>query len=110
MKKIILGFLLASVIFALLSYHLIITDKGIELERKEELGFQYTYINTKGWSVDDYARNPEIAAILAKRRLKNVLNPGKDISKKISEKSQSIVEKGAEAIRQGYEKAKEHLE
>jgi hypothetical protein len=87
MKKIILGFLLASGLFALLSYRLIITDKGIELERKEELGFQHTYINTKGWSIDDYARNPEIAAILAKRRLKKVLNPEEDISKKVSETS-----------------------
>ncbi len=110
MKKIILGFLLASGLFASLSYHLIITDKGFDLEKKEELGFQHTYINTKGWSSYDYARNPEIAAILAKLKLKGVLNFQKDISKKVSEESKSVMEKGAEVIREGYEKAKEHLE
>ncbi|MBI5547742.1 MAG: hypothetical protein HY901_27995 [Deltaproteobacteria bacterium] len=106
MKKVlvtfVLGFAIAGGLFAALSYHFVLTDKELVVERKGKLGFAETFVDARGWGLMDYLKNPSVAAILAKHGIKGLAESSgsqADKAKDALEKLRKGMEETAEKIK-----------
>ncbi|MGC4115475.1 MAG: hypothetical protein QM765_12900 [Myxococcales bacterium] len=110
MKKILvtflLGFACCAGLFAALSYHFIlVSSQTLPLvEKKSELTFKDTFVDTRSWGIGDWFKNPGIGAIVAKHGIKNAFD-----SDKVSKEAKDVVEKGKKAVDEGLEKMQEGL-
>lgn len=106
MKKILtiflLGFGAAGGLFASLNYHFILTDKKLVVERKSELTFEDTFVDTRDWGIGDYLKHPRIASVLATRGIRSAFG-GADGA------AEDAVKKTRKALDQGLEKVQEQL-
>jgi hypothetical protein len=74
MKKLLLLMILVSVALgASAHWGVIITKREAFVYTKESLGFKETVINTRKWGLIDYASNPKVAALLARRGYENAV-------------------------------------
>jgi hypothetical protein len=74
MKKLMLLVLLVCLALAASTHWgIIITKREAFVYTKESLGFKGTVINTRKWGLIDYASNPKISALLARRGYDNAV-------------------------------------
>lgn len=110
MKKLlvtfVLGFLCCAGVFAALSYHFILTsgDKTLIVEKKSELGFEDTFVDTRSWGLGDWLKHPRIGAIVAKHGIKSLFD-----TEGASKEAKDAVEKSRKAIDEGLEKLQEKV-
>ena len=113
MKKVLvlfgLGFAVAATLFASLSYHFILTSKRLVVERKSELSFKNTFVDTRDWGFTDYLKNPEIGAIVAGRGLKGAFGGSRSAADEAKEASKEVLEKSKKALDDGLEQVQKKL-
>jgi hypothetical protein len=74
MKKLMLLALLVCVALgASAHWGIIITKREAFVYTKESLGFERTVIDTRRWGLIDFASNPKVAALLARRGYDNMV-------------------------------------
>ncbi|HEY3446932.1 MAG TPA: hypothetical protein VGK67_11235 [Myxococcales bacterium] len=112
MKKILvtflLGFACCAGLFATLSYHFIrVSSQTLPLvEKKSELSFKDTFVDTRGWGIGDWFKNPRIGALVAKNGIKSAFDTdaaSKD-AKEAVEKSKKAIDDGLEKVQEGLRK------
>lgn len=110
MKKIVvtflLGFACCAGLFAALGYHFIlVSSQTLPLvEKKSELSFKDTFVDTRSWGVGDWFKNPGIGVIVAKHGIKSAFD-----TDKVSNDAKDAVEAGKKALDQSLEKVQEGL-
>lgn len=113
MKKLIVVFLLgigcAAGLFGALNYHFIRTPKQLVVERKSELTFADTYVDTREWGPVAYMKNPRIAKALARHGMKDLLGDSKDASEKAEKEAKRLIEDGQKALGDALEEAGKKL-
>ncbi|HCF60320.1 MAG TPA: hypothetical protein DFS52_20265 [Myxococcales bacterium] len=113
MKKIlsifVIGFACAAGLFGALNYHFIRTSKKLVIERKAEMGFKDTFVDTREWGPIDYLKNPGVANVLARGGLKDLLGDSKDASKKAEKEAKRLIDEGQKAIGDALEEAGKKL-
>ncbi len=67
MKRLILVVLVVAALYGALRYHVILTRDGLVVERKEALGFDETFTDTRHWGPVDWLKHPRVAKALARR-------------------------------------------
>ena len=60
-KKIALLAIVLGCVFVLGQYHIVRDGHGLSLVKKEKFGFNQTWVDTRDWTIMDYARNPSIS-------------------------------------------------
>jgi len=102
----VLGFLCCAGLFAALSYHFVLTsgDKTLIVEKKGELGFSDTFVDTRKWGLADWLKNPRIGAIVAKHGIKSLLD-----TDGASKEAREAMEKSRKALDEGLEKLQEKV-
>ncbi len=91
-----LGFLAAGGLFAALVFHFIRTPKRWVVARKARVGFEQTYVDARAWGVVDYAKNPGLAAILARNGIAAALG----VPVTPTERGKKALDDGLEKIQQ----------
>jgi len=104
MKKLLVAFLLGAGLFAALSYHVILTsgDQPLVIERKGEMGFAETFVDTRGWGPIDWLNHPRVLTIVTKHGIQSRLD-----SDGASKAAKDAVEKLRKAIDEGLDKVQE---
>lgn len=62
-----------TLVFGAQRYHVVRTDRGVELVRKLSPGFGETYVDVRNYSAADWAEHPSIAAALMRSGNEHVL-------------------------------------
>lgn len=113
MKKILtiflLGFLCAAGLFGGLNHHFIRTSKGLVIERKSELGFADTYVDTRSWGPIDYLKNPKVTKALMRGGFKDVSSEGEDAAGEAAKEAGRLLDESQKALGDALEQAGKKL-
>ncbi|MGI5861632.1 MAG: hypothetical protein ACOX6T_06180 [Myxococcales bacterium] len=113
MKKIlsvfVIGFACAAGLFGALNYHLILTSQKLVIERKSELSFKDTFVDTREWGPIDYLKKPRIANALARNGLKDLLGESKSVTETAEKDAKRIIKEGQKALGDALEEAGKKL-